>query len=121
MGRVAYGIIEVRDGRVTNFNGGNAANLYKVNKEIEAGERELATARAKLPGAVGGTARGVPRAVRRSDKEFRKELKANERTIAQLDARRKEVTAEFMATNDVDAAVRLEAEINSIGEQLAVD
>ena len=57
--------------------------------------------------------------MRRSDKEIRKELKANERTIAQLDVRRKEVTAAFMATDDADAAARLEAEINSIGEQLA--
>ena len=88
--------------------------------ERRAGERALATAKAKLPGAVAGTARSVPRAVQRSDKEIRKELKANERTIAQLDARRKEVTAAFMATNDADAAVRFEAEINSIGEQLAV-
>jgi hypothetical protein len=52
----------VRDGRVTNFNGGYEAYLYQVNKEIEAGERELATAKAKLPGAVAGTARSVPRA-----------------------------------------------------------
>jgi ATP-binding cassette, subfamily F, member 3 len=119
MSRVATCIIEVRDGRVTNYAGGYEAYLYQVNKEIEAGERELATAKAKLPPAVAGSARSLPRTVQRSEKEIRKELKANERTIAQLDARRKEVTAKFMATDDADAAVRLEAQIDYIGEQLA--
>jgi ATP-binding cassette, subfamily F, member 3 len=90
-----------------------------VNKEIEAGERELATAKAKLPGAVAGPGRTIPAAVRRSEKDVRKELKANERNIAQLDLRRKELTARFTDTNDSDEAVRLEAEINLVGEQLA--
>src|SRR5437588_8608573 len=47
--RVATCIVEVRDGRVTNYNGGYEAYVYKVNKEIEEGERELATERRKLP------------------------------------------------------------------------
>src|SRR5437016_10389157 len=50
--RVANCIVEVRDGRVTNYSGQYEAYLDKVNQEIEAGERELATARTKLPPAV---------------------------------------------------------------------
>ena len=52
--RVATCIVEVRDGRVTHYNGQYDAYLHKVNKEIEAGERELAAARPKLPPAVAG-------------------------------------------------------------------
>ena len=47
--RVATCIVEVRDGRVTNYSGKYDAYLYKVNKEIEAGERELAKGMAKPP------------------------------------------------------------------------
>src|SRR6185503_10475635 len=47
--RVASNIVEVRDGRVTNYSGQYDAYVYKVNQEIEAGERELATERTKLP------------------------------------------------------------------------
>src|SRR5438552_7392570 len=45
--RVATCVVEVRDGRVTHYSGQYGAYLDKVNKEIEAGERELATERAK--------------------------------------------------------------------------
>ena len=40
--RVATCIVEVRDGRVTNYRGDYDAYLYTVNKEIEDGEREQA-------------------------------------------------------------------------------
>ncbi len=43
--KVATCIVEVRDGRVTNYSGQYDAYVYKVNKEVEAGERELATQR----------------------------------------------------------------------------
>lgn len=49
MKRVATCVIEVRDGRVTNYGGGYDAYLYAVNKEIDDGERELATRLSKAP------------------------------------------------------------------------
>ena len=49
MKRVATHIIEVRDGRVVNYHGDYDAYLYSVNKEIEEGERELASKMSKAP------------------------------------------------------------------------
>src|SRR5205823_14058152 len=40
--RVATCIVEVRDGRVTNYSGDYEAYLYCVNAQIEEGEREQA-------------------------------------------------------------------------------
>src|SRR5438034_1921179 len=59
--RVATCIVEVRDGRVTSYSGQYEAYLYKVNQEIEAGERELATARAKVPAALAKPSKVLPR------------------------------------------------------------
>src|SRR5580700_1420616 len=59
--RVATCIVEVRDGRVTHYNGRYDAYLDKVNKEIEAGERELADARVKLPPEVARPSKVVAR------------------------------------------------------------
>jgi len=118
MSRVATCIIEVRDGHVTNYSGDYETYLYSVNKEIEAGERELASAKAKLPGAV-TAARAPARKVARTEKEIRKEQKATERTIAQLDARRKELYAEFDKTTDSAKLGKLEIEIDAVGTQLA--
>ncbi|MBM3982461.1 MAG: ABC-F family ATP-binding cassette domain-containing protein [Planctomycetes bacterium] len=47
--QVATSVIEVRDGRVALYSGKYDEYVYRVNKEIEAGEREAASARAKLP------------------------------------------------------------------------
>ena len=47
MRRVATCVVEVRDGHVTNYRGDYEAYLYAVNREIEEGEREVASRKAK--------------------------------------------------------------------------
>src|SRR5436190_1094536 len=82
--RVATCVVEVRDGRVTHYGGQYDAYVYKVNKEIEAGERELATQRTKLPPEVLKPSRSSPRPAQRDERKLRKEMKTLEQTIAQL-------------------------------------
>ena len=94
--RVASCVVEVRDGKVFNYTGKYEMYLDRVNAEVDAGEREAATERAKLPGAVAGPARAIAPAIRRGEKEIRKEIKTVEKSIAQLDAQKKALTAQFL-------------------------
>jgi ATP-binding cassette subfamily F protein 3 len=118
MKQVATCIVEVRDGRVTNFNGQYEAYLDQVNKEIEAGERELATERAKLPPEV-RRATVVVRPSVRTEKEIRKEQKSVEKQIAQLDAQKRALQEQFANSTDEEATLRLEVELNTMTTQLA--
>jgi ATP-binding cassette subfamily F protein 3 len=117
--RVASCIVEVRDGRVTNYSGQYEAYLYKVNKEIEAGERELATQRAKLPPSVAKPSKVASRPARRNEREVRKEIKTLERTVAQLDLQKRSVNAQFMTSTDAVEALRLHNEVSALTAQLA--
>lgn len=117
--RVATCIVEVRDGRVTNYSGQYDAYVYKVNKEIEAGERELATERAKLPPSIAKPPKAQARPARRNDKDLRKELKTVERTIAELDEQKRTLNAQFLQCTDSAEALRLHNEVAALTEQLA--
>jgi ATP-binding cassette, subfamily F, member 3 len=117
--RVATCIVEVRDGRVINYSGPYAAYLDKVNQEIEAGERELATERKKLPPSVAKPAKVTPRPPQRSERELRKEIKAVERTIAQLDEQKRDLNAQYTQATDAAEALRLHNEVATLAEQLA--
>jgi ATP-binding cassette subfamily F protein 3 len=116
MKRVATCIVEVRDGRVTNYNGQYQAYLEQVNKEIEAGERELATRRALLPQEVRNATVRPPI---RTEKELRKEQKAIEKAIAQLDARKRAIQEEFLNSTDSADMLQLETELTRTTSQLA--
>lgn len=117
-GKVATCIVEVRDGRVVNYGGKYAAYLEKVNEEIEAGERELATARKKLPAEVLKPARTTPRAALRNEKVIRKELKAVERTVAQLDERKRMLNTKYLEENDSKESLRLHEELAAVTGEL---
>ena len=120
MKRVATCIVEVRDGRVTNYSGEYDAYLYTVNKEIEAGERELAkrTGASRRPAAAN---RPRPRAAaaRRSEREIRKEMTTLERTIARLDEQKRQTNAQLMQATDPAEALRLHNEVAALTTQLA--
>ncbi|VTT98617.1 abc transporter atp-binding protein : ABC transporter related protein OS=Planctomyces limnophilus (strain ATCC 43296 / DSM 3776 / IFAM 1008 / 290) GN=Plim_1648 PE=3 SV=1: ABC_tran: ABC_tran_2: ABC_tran [Gemmataceae bacterium] len=115
--RVATCIIEVREGKVLNYTGKYEDYVYRVNKEIEAGEREQAATRAKLPDEV-AKARPAARGPQKTEKELRKELKALERTIAQLDEQRRGLTTALAKTTNPTEAARLQSQIDDLTLQI---
>jgi ATP-binding cassette subfamily F protein 3 len=117
-GKVANCIIEVRDGRVVNYGGKYAAYVEKVNEEIEAGERELATERKKLPPEVLRPVRPTPRTVRRDEKVIRKELKGVEKAVAQLDDRKRTLNKQFLEERDSAESLRLHNELAAVTAEL---
>ncbi len=111
--------MEVRDGRVTNYSGQYEAYVYKVNKEIEAGERELASERAKLPPSVAKPRQGVGTSRAKNERDVRKEIKNVEQTIAQLDEQKRSLNAQLLKSTDAAEALRLHNEVAALTEQLA--
>jgi ATP-binding cassette subfamily F protein 3 len=115
--RVATSIVEVRDGKVISYVGKYDDYVYRVNKEIEAGEREAAAGKVKLPDEV-AKSRPAPRAVRRTEKEVRKELKSLEKQIALLDGQKRELTAKSMEPTGAAEALRIHNELEAVAAQL---
>eukprot|EP00456_Euglypha_rotunda_P069865 TRINITY_DN616_c0_g2_i2.p3 TRINITY_DN616_c0_g2~~TRINITY_DN616_c0_g2_i2.p3 ORF type:complete len:597 (-),score=180.07 TRINITY_DN616_c0_g2_i2:9334-11124(-) len=119
MKRVATCVIEVRDGKVTNYGGGYDAYLYAVNKEIEEGERELASRMSKPPAETLKAAAGTVRAPKRDERTVRKEMSTIEKTIAKLDDQKKKSSAQLLVTSDAKEALRLHNEVEALTTQLA--
>lgn len=117
MKEVATCIVEVRDGRVTNFIGQYDTYLDQVNREIEAGERELASERAKLPAEFRKAVASRPTA--RTEKEILKEQKVVEKKIAQLDASRKQIQEQFLKSSDNGTLQSLESQLNEVSASLS--
>jgi ATP-binding cassette, subfamily F, member 3 len=103
---------------VVNHSGKYETYLDRVNAEIEAGERELASSRALLPKEVRSATTVDTSAGPRTEKVVRKELKAVERQIAQWDERKKTITEEMSTTQDADELIRLEEELNTLTQQV---
>lgn len=118
MKRVATCIIEVRDGHVTNYRGNYDAYLYMVNKEIEDGERELATRMSAAPLGRGKSSKPTPRPTQRTEREVKKEMANVERTIAKLDAERRQLNDQLMQSTDADEALRLHNAVSELAAQL---
>ncbi len=119
MKRVATCIIEVRDGRVTNYNGAYDAYLYSVNKEIDDGEREQQAKAAKVPAAIMAESKTAAKPAKRNDREVRKEISTLEKTIAKLDDQKKQLNAQLMNETNAKESLRLHNEVEAVGKQLA--
>lgn len=115
--RIATGVIEVRDGRVALYNGKYDDYVYRVNKEVEAGERELAAGKVKLPDEVLKAPKPAPRNQKRDEKQVRKEMKTIEGTIATLDEQRKALESQLNEPHEADELQRLCDELAEIAEQ----
>jgi ATP-binding cassette subfamily F protein 3 len=110
--------VEVREGRVTHYGGQYDAYVYKVNKEVEDGERELATIRTKLPPSVAKPAPAAARLAQRNERDVRREIKTVEKTIAQLDEEKRSLTAQSLQLTNAAEALRLHNELAAVTEQL---
>ena len=55
----------------------------------------------------------------RTEQAIRKDVKVVERLIAQLDERKRVINTQFERTDDADEAIRLEAELTLVAEQLS--
>jgi len=113
---IATSVIEVRDGRVRTYSGSYDDYLYYVNKEIDDGERERS--------ASGGGGRGDGAAPSASvsgknQHQLRKSLRNLEKSIAKLDESRKQLEAEMGNTADVDQAMKLHTQLESVKQELA--
>ncbi len=112
-GKVATCVIEVRDGRVTNYSGKYEAYLLKVNEEIEAGEREQATAKAKLPPRTAAST-----VTKRDAAALREELALAERTVAELEERKRQLDEQYVTASDPRTMDRLYDDLTAVAADL---
>jgi ATP-binding cassette subfamily F protein 3 len=119
MKRVATCIVEVRDSRVVNYRGDYEAYLYAVNKEIEQGERERES-RAARPAAPARLTAAPSRPAPKNERATRKEIANLERSIAQLDAQKREANRLLLESTDPTEALRLHNEVEALASQIAI-
>lgn len=118
--KIATCVLEVRDGRVVTYSGKYDDYLYRVNKEVEAGEREAAAAKVQLPPEVAKArqqARQAQQTARRSPDDIRAEMNALERRLAELDEKRHALDARLSEPTDDDELQRLCDELAAVADE----
>ncbi|MCZ7649553.1 MAG: ABC-F family ATP-binding cassette domain-containing protein [Planctomycetota bacterium] len=110
--RVATNVIEVRDGRAVHLPGDFEMYRYKVEKEIEAGERERDALRKARPGKAERPDETKEERKARSRREYetRREIQSLERKIEKYGARKAELEAQLEKASNPEETERLKAE-----------
>lgn len=122
MRKLATSIVEVRDGRVRNHEGDYDAYLYSINREIEAGELQRRPPKSKGTKRKTSSAPNPKEAEARDydPKKIRKELKALERSIRELDAQRLKLNDQLHSETDPEAALQLHNDVKALEMELGL-
>ncbi len=115
---VATCVVEVRDGGVALYSGKYDDYLYRVNKEIEAGEREAAAGRVKLPPEVARPSSAASKATRRTEETIRREMESLERSMAEFDEKRRALDTRLGEPVDTDELQRLCDELAAVTAEI---
>lgn len=118
MRRIASSVIEVRDGRVRNYNGDYEAYLYAVNKEIDDGERARNAGKAQAKDTSAATTNADTTRNKQDERKIRKEINNIEKKIAKLDDQKKELNEKLLSTADPDEALKLHERIGELASEL---
>jgi ATP-binding cassette subfamily F protein 3 len=118
LSRVATNIVEVRDGRVSNYVGAYKDYLYRVQKEVDEGVRERATAAGPQPGKA-RESKETSKERARQLYQKQKEAASLERQIAKHEQRRREFEAQLLAATGPADAQRVQAALRAVNEKLA--
>jgi ATP-binding cassette subfamily F protein 3 len=144
MQAVATTVIEVKDGRVVDHLGNYETYVAKVTGEIDAAEAAAGRGRpagrsgervspgkreggrgmqpaggGQAEGSAAAGTRGGSRPAAQDDRAARKEVARLEKTIARLDAEKKERQAALLETTDPAAAVELHTALTEVEGKLA--
>lgn len=117
--RITTGVIEVRDGRAKHYQGGYEAYLYMVNKEIEAGERELRAQRTKLGKSSSKSRQKSAHKTHQVQRRLRKQINSLEDKIARLEEEKHNFEQRLLEQRDADEALRLHNEMESVADELS--
>ncbi|MDB4533816.1 ABC-F family ATP-binding cassette domain-containing protein [Vicingaceae bacterium] len=119
MRKIASSVIEVRDGTAKNYLGDYDAYLYSVNRQIEEGERQANSA-SKSGGSTSGPilTKAASKESQKEERKRRKEIANIEKSIAELDKKKKDLNLQLLDSTDPADALRLHADFTDVSEKL---
>lgn len=111
---VATSVVEVSAGRVVQYAGSYQQYVERMNADIDHVDAARPPSRPRT--AAGGESQQLGA---NADRRLRKEIANLEKTVARLDAEKRQVNEQLLQTTDPEAAVTLHAELTALIDRLA--